>query len=218
MGLFSFLGDVFEAIGNAVKNIVKGAVKAIKWIVKGVVGGIKALGRGIKRLLANDIVKIIILIVIIIFAWYYAPEYIGSWAGSATLSAYEAGIVSTAALMTVYYVTYAALSVGLYVALNALTNLMFPIGMFALQAYTQANELFIKSHIDGSIYMFYPGGFMYNAVEPGGFAYNPTGKLDKYAYAYGYPDLTDKSNLINYIAPFEDKPGGTFFHQEPRLI
>jgi hypothetical protein len=208
-----------DIISKAVKIIIDVIVEIMKfqykWYFDDLLGldDSTKLGSLIKDMY-YDHAEVTALLIVIWFAWEFAPELISeagaeSWAADMTLSAYEAGITSTAGLNTVYYGSYALASS----AASMTSGESLVVGGYSDAMTQEANEysqrakalqdkmaekykalqeqariLWQSSIANGSISAWMAGGSMRNECYAGGLLYNSTGLRDPNAMMFGYHD------------------------------
>ena len=161
---------------------------------------------------ATETVAIGVIVALIVVSIVFPPAY--STAGAVALAAFEAGITSTMALMTVYYATLGAISLGLSIVISGIIDgailAMYPNLLDSIFLFEQGQETLriatLTAIMSGSIFDRLAGGVMYDSQYAGGVYYdggtcaNPTisvgGEFALTPHAintqFGYQDSTLK--------------------------
>lgn len=128
---------------------------------------------------ATSTIGIGVIVGVLAISIFFPPAY--SFAGAATLAAFEAGITSSIALMGVYYITLTAVSFGISSLLSGIIDGavlgMYGTGLLEkISFFEEKNEMLrigsLAAILDGSIYDRLAGGWMYDSQFAGGVYYD----------------------------------------------
>ena len=205
----SDLGDVYDSLLDDTLGIDDEKFLGIKG---GVFAKLGQLTKDFYHDHATQTVGIAVIVALIIVSIVFPPAY--GTAGAVTLAAFEAGITSTMALMTVYYATLGAISLGLSIIISGVIDgavlAMYPNLLDSIFLFEQGQEALriatLTAIMSGSIFDRLAGGVMYDSQYAGGVYYdggtcaNPTisvgGEFTLTPHAintqFGYQDMTLK--------------------------
>lgn len=205
----SDLGDVYDSLLDDTLGIDDGKFLGIKG---GVFSKLGMITKDFYHDHATQTVGIAVIVALIVVSIVFPPAY--GVAGSVALAAFEAGITSTMALMTVYYATLAAISLGLSTVISGVIDgavlAMYPSLLDNIFLFEQGQEALriasLTAIMSGSIFDRLAGGVMYDSQYAGGVYYdggtcaNPTisvgGEFTLTPHAintqFGYQDMTLK--------------------------
>ena len=203
------LGDVYDSLLDDTLGIDDGKFLGIKG---GVFAKLGQLTKDFYHDHATQTIGIGIIVALIVVSIVFPPAY--GVAGSVALAAFEAGITSTMALMTVYYATLGAISLGLSIIISGVIDgavlAMYPSLLDNIFLFEQGQEALriatLTAIMSGSIFDRLAGGVMYDSQYAGGVYYdggtcaNPTisvgGEFTLTPHAintqFGYQDMTLK--------------------------
>ena len=205
----SDLGDVYDSLLDDTLGIDDNKFLGIKG---GVFSKLGMITKDFYHDHATQTVGIAVIVALIIVSIIFPPTY--GAAGAVTLAAFEAGITSTMALMTVYYATLGAISLGLSIIISGVIDgailAMYPNLLDSIFLFEQGQEALriatLTAIMSGSIFDRLAGGVMYDSQYAGGVYYdggtcaNPTisvgGEFTLTPHAintqFGYQDSTLK--------------------------
>lgn len=205
----SDLGDVYNSLLDDTLGIDDNKFLGIKG---GVFSKLGMITKDFYHDHATQTVGIAVIVALIVVSIIFPPAY--SAAGAVTLAAFEAGITSTMALMTVYYATLGAISLGLSIIISGVIDgavlAMYPNLLDSIFLFEQGQEALrigtLTAIMSGSIFDRFAGGVMYDSQYAGGVYYdggtcaNPTisvgGEFTLTPHAintqFGYQDTTLK--------------------------
>lgn len=205
----SDLGDIYDSLLDDTLGIDDGKFLGIKG---GVFSKLGMITKDFYHDHATQTVGIAVIVALIVVSIVFPPAY--GVAGSVALAAFEAGITSTMALMTVYYATLAAISLGLSTVISGVIDgavlAMYPSLLDNIFLFEQGQEALriasLTAIMSGSIFDRLAGGVMYDSQYAGGVYYdggtcaNPTisvgGEFTLTPHAintqFGYQDMTLK--------------------------
>jgi hypothetical protein len=185
----SFSGSVakqIQTLGKDLGNLYTSALDDTLGIDDGKFLGIKGgifsklgmLTRDFSNEHATQTIGISIIVALIIVSIIFPPAY--STAGAVTLAAFEAGVTSTFALMTVYYATLGAITLGISIVTSGIIDgailSMYPNLLNDMYLFEQGQEALriatLTAIMDGSIYDRLAGGWMYDSQFAGGVYYD----------------------------------------------
>lgn len=205
----SDLGDVYDSLLDDTLGIDDEKFLGIKG---GIFAKLGMLTKDFYHDHATQTVGIAVIVALIVVSIIFPPAY--GAAGAVTLAAFEAGITSTMALMTVYYATLGAISLGLSIIISGVIDgavlAMYPNLLDNIFLFEQGQEALrigtLTAIMSGSIFDRFAGGVMYDSQYAGGVYYdggtcaNPTisvgGEFTLTPHAintqFGYQDTTLK--------------------------
>ena len=171
----SDLGDVYDSLLDDTLGIDDNKFLGIKG---GVFSKLGMITKDFYHDHATQTVGIAVIVALIVVSIVFPPAY--GIAGAVTLAAFEAGITSTLALMTVYYATLGAISLGLSIIISGVIDgavlAMYPSLLDNIFLFEQGQEALriatLAAVLDGSIYDRFAGGWMYNSQFAGGVYYD----------------------------------------------
>lgn len=203
------LGDVYDSLLDDTLGIDDGKFLGIKG---GVFSKLGMITKDFYHDHATQTVGIAVIVALIIVSIVFPPAY--GTAGAVTLAAFEAGITSTMALLTVYYVTLGAISLGVSMIISGIIDgailAMYPNLLDSIFLFEQGQEALriatLTAIMSGSIFDRLAGGVIYDSQYAGGVYYdggtcaNPTisvgGEFALTPHAintqFGYQDMTLK--------------------------
>lgn len=162
---------------------------------------------------ATETVGIAVIVALIVVSILFPPAY--GVAGAVTLAAFEAGVTSSIALMTVYYATLTAISLGISSIISGIIDgailAMYPNLLNDMFLFEQGQESLriagLTAIMSGSIFDRLAGGVMYDSQFAGGVYYDAStcanlnisvgGEFALTPHAvrtqFGYQDMTMKN-------------------------
>ena len=204
------LGDIYNSLLDDTLGIDDGKFLGLK-------GGIfEKLGMLTKDFYhdhATETVGIAVIVALIVVSILFPPAY--GVAGAVTLAAFEAGVTSSIALMTVYYATLTAISLGISSIISGIIDgailAMYPNLLNDMFLFEQGQESLriaaLTAIMSGSIFDRLAGGVMYDSQFAGGVYYDAStcanlnisvgGEFALTPHAvrtqFGYQDMTMKN-------------------------
>lgn len=204
------LGDIYNSLLDDTLGIDDGKYLGLKG------GFFEKLGMLTKDLYhdhATETVGIAIIVALIVVSILFPPTY--GVAGAVALAAFEAGITSSIALMTVYYATLTAISLGISSIISGIIDgailAMYPNLLNDMFLFEQGQESLriagLTAIMSGSIFDRLAGGVMYDSQFAGGVYYDAStcanlnisvgGEFALTPHAvrtqFGYQDMTMKN-------------------------
>lgn len=183
----------------------------------GIKGGLgEKLGSAIRDFTydhASETLGIAIIVATVVASIIFPP--VGTMAGSAVLAAFNAGVTSTFAMMSVYYASYAVITLGISAISSGIINGAV-LGMYGglldkAYMFEKTQETLriasLGAILDGTIFDRLAGGYMYDSQYAGGVYYDATtcanpdisvgGEFNMSPFAilssFGFQDLTLKN-------------------------
>ncbi len=175
------LGDVYNSLLDDTLGIDDGKFLGIKG---GVFEKLGMLTRDFTNEHATQTVGIAIIVVLIVASILFPPAY--GFAGTVALAAFEAGITSTIALMTVYYATLTAVSMGISAVVSGVIDAailaMYPSLLDSMFLFESQNEALriagLTAILTGSVFDRLAGGFLYDSGFAGNIYYDASSPAD----------------------------------------
>ena len=176
--------DLGEDLGDIYNNLLDDALGIDDGKFLGLKGGIfEELGMLTKDFYqdqATDTVGIGIIAALVVASLLFPAAY--GAAGAVALAAFEAGITSTIALMTVYYATLTVISFGVGAIVSGIIDgavlAMYPSLLEDMFFFEQGQEALriatLASIMDGSIWDRLAGGWLYDSQFAGSVYYDAT--------------------------------------------
>lgn len=204
------LGDIYNSLLDDTLGIDDGKFLGLKG------GFFEKLGMLTKDFYhdhATETVGIAVIVALIVVSILFPPAY--GVAGAVTLAAFEVGVTSSIALMTVYYATLTAISLGLSSIISGIIDgavlAMYPNLLNDMFLFEQGQESLriagLTAIMSGSIFDRLAGGVMYDSQFAGGVYYDAStcanlnisvgGEFALTPHAvrtqFGYQDMTMKN-------------------------
>ena len=204
------LGDIYNSLLDDTLGIDDGKFLGLKG------GFFEKLGMLTKDFYhdhATETVGIAVIVALIVVSILLPPAY--GVAGAVTLAAFEVGVTSSIALMTVYYATLTAISLGLSSIISGIIDgailAMYPNLLNDMFLFEQGQESLriagLTAIMSGSIFDRLAGGVMYDSQFAGGVYYDAStcanlnisvgGEFALTPHAvrtqFGYQDMTMKN-------------------------
>lgn len=204
------LGDIYNSLLDDTLGIDDGKFLGIKG------GFFEKLGMLTKDFYhdhATETVGIAVIVALIVVSIIFPPAY--GAAGAVALAAFEVGVTSSIALMTVYYATLTAISLGLSSIISGIIDgailAMYPNLLNDIFLFEQGQESLriagLTAIMSGSIFDRLAGGVMYDSQFAGGVYYDAStcanlnisvgGEFALTPHAvrtqFGYQDMTMKN-------------------------
>lgn len=204
------LGDIYNSLLDDTLGIDDGKFLGIKG------GFFEKLGMLTKDFYhdhATETVGIAVIVALIVVSIIFPPAY--GAAGAVALAAFEVGVTSSIALMTVYYATLTAISLGLSSIISGIIDgailAMYPNLLNDMFLFEQGQESLriagLTAIMSGSIFDRLAGGVMYDSQFAGGVYYDAStcanlnisvgGEFALTPHAvrtqFGYQDMTMKN-------------------------
>lgn len=204
------LGDIYNSLLDDTLGIDDGKFLGIKG------GFFEKLGMLTKDFYhdhATETVGIAVIVALIVVSIIFPPAY--GVAGAVALAAFEVGVTSSIALMTVYYATLTAISLGLSSIISGIIDgailAMYPNLLNDMFLFEQGQESLriagLTAIMSGSIFDRLAGGVMYDSQFAGGVYYDAStcanlnisvgGEFALTPHAvrtqFGYQDMTMKN-------------------------
>lgn len=204
------LGDIYNSLLDDTLGIDDGKYLGLKG---GFFEKIGMLTKDYYHDHATETVGIAIIVALIVVSILFPPTY--GVAGAVTLAAFEAGVTSSIALMTVYYATLTAISLGISSIISGIIDgailAMYPNLLNDMFLFEQGQESLriagLTAIMSGSIFDRLAGGVMYDSQFAGGVYYDAStcanlnisvgGEFALTPHAvrtqFGYQDMTMKN-------------------------
>lgn len=204
------LGDIYNSLLDDTLGIDDGKFLGLKG------GFFEKLGMLTKDFYhdhATETVGIAVIVALIVVSIIFPPAY--GAAGAVALAAFEVGVTSSIALMTVYYATLTAISLGLSSIISGIIDgailAMYPNLLNDMFLFEQGQESLriagLTAIMSGSIFDRLAGGVMYDSQFAGGVYYDAStcanlnisvgGEFALTPHAvrtqFGYQDMTMKN-------------------------
>lgn len=204
------LGDIYNSLLDDTLGIDDGKFLGLKG------GFFEKLGMLTKDFYhdhATETVGIAVIVALIVVSIIFPPAY--GAAGAVALAAFEVGVTSSIALMTVYYATLTAISLGLSSIISGIIDgailAMYPNLLNDIFLFEQGQESLriagLTAIMSGSIFDRLAGGVMYDSQFAGGVYYDAStcanlnisvgGEFALTPHAvrtqFGYQDMTMKN-------------------------
>lgn len=204
------LGDVYNSLLDDTLGIDDGKFLGIKGSFFEKLG---MLTKDFYHDHATETVGIAVIVALIVVSIIFPPAY--GTAGAVALAAFEAGVTSSIALMTVYYATITAISFGVSSIISGIIDgailAMYPNLLNDMFLFEQGQESLriagLTAIMSGSIFDRLAGGVMYDSQFAGGVYYDAStcanlnisvgGEFALTPHAvrtqFGYQDMTMKN-------------------------
>lgn len=204
------LGDIYNSLLDDTLGIDDGKFLGIKGVFFEKLG---MLTKDFYHDHATETVGIAVIVALIVVSIIFPPAY--GAAGAVALAAFEVGVTSSIALMTVYYATLTAISLGLSSIISGIIDgailAMYPNLLNDIFLFEQGQESLriagLTAIMSGSIFDRLAGGVMYDSQFAGGVYYDAStcanlnisvgGEFALTPHAvrtqFGYQDMTMKN-------------------------
>lgn len=204
------LGDIYDSLFDDVLGIDDKGFLGIKG---GVFAKLGQLTKDFTHDHATSTIGISIIVALVVVSIVFPPAY--GIAGAVTAAAFNAGVTSTLALMSVYYATLTAISLGLSSIISGIIDgavlAMYPNLLNDMFLFEQGQESLriagLTAIMSGSIFDRLAGGVMYDSQFAGGVYYDAStcanlnisvgGEFALTTHAvrtqFGYQDMTMKN-------------------------
>lgn len=204
------LGDIYNSLLDDTLGIDDGKFLGIKGVFFEKLG---MLTKDFYHDHATETVGIAVIVALIVVSIIFPPAY--GAAGAVALAAFEVGVTSSIALMTVYYATLTAISLGLSSIISGIIDgailAMYPNLLNDMFLFEQGQESLriagLTAIMSGSIFDRLAGGVMYDSQFAGGVYYDAStcanlnisvgGEFALTPHAvrtqFGYQDMTMKN-------------------------
>ena len=204
------LGDIYNSLLDDTLGIDDGKFLGLKG---GIFEKVGMLTKDIYHDHATETVGIAVIVALIVVSIIFPPAY--GVAGAVTLAAFEAGVTSSIALMTIYYAALTAISLGISSIISGIIDgailAMYPNLLNDMFLFEQGQESLriagLTAIMSGSIFDRLAGGVMYDSQFAGGVYYDAStcanlnisvgGEFALTPHAvrtqFGYQDMTMKN-------------------------
>lgn len=204
------LGDIYNSLLDDTLGIDDGKFLGIKGVFFEKLG---MLTKDFYHDHATETVGIAVIVALIVVSIIFPPAY--GAAGAVALAAFEAGVTSSIALMTIYYATLTAISLGISSIISGIIDgailAMYPNLLNDMFLFEQGQESLriagLTAIMSGSIFDRLAGGVMYDSQFAGGVYYDAStcanlnisvgGEFALTPHAvrtqFGYQDMTMKN-------------------------
>lgn len=204
------LGDIYNSLLDDTLGIDDGKFLGLKG---GIFEKVGMLTKDFYHDHATETVGIAVIVALIVVSIIFPPAY--GAAGAVALAAFEVGVTSSIALMTVYYATLTAISLGISSIISGIIDgailAMYPNLLNDMFLFEQGQESLriagLTAIMSGSIFDRLAGGVMYDSQFAGGVYYDAStcanlnisvgGEFALTPHAvrtqFGYQDMTMKN-------------------------